>query len=302
MTASLRSYLATLGTALTPEMVDATQRAFAERVAPLRPDVLVSRDHAYGPDARHRLDIFSGFSGSSDGPPRAASAPVLAFVHGGGFIMGDRRLPDLPFYDNVGEFAVRSGYIGVNITYRLAPAHRWPAGAQDVALAMGWLRENIAAYGGDPARIFLMGQSAGAVHVAGALTAARPSLSVAGALLISGMYDLAQTPANPLLAAYFGEDQSAWAACSTLEALATSSLPLLCSVSELDSPEFQRQAARMVAATIAARGRYPRMHWLTGHNHVSPLLSLGLGMPLDPLGPLIQQFIAEAQVAANATP
>jgi triacylglycerol lipase len=111
--------------------------------------------------------------------------------------------------------------------------------------------------------------------------------------LISGIYDIAQVSATPLSVAYYGEDQSAWGACSTLEPLAASSLPLLYSVSELDAAEFHKQAAQMVAATIAARGRYPRMHLLTGHNHVSPLLAVGLGAPLDPLGPLIQQFIAD---------
>jgi len=291
MTVSLRSTLASLGTDLTMPMVEATQLAFVERVAPLSPDIAVSRDQAYGPDPRHLLDIFTAKS------PRATPAPVLVFVHGGGFIMGDKRLPNLPFYDNVGEFAVRSGYVGVNMTYRLAPTHRWPAGAQDVALATGWLRDNIAAHGGDPARIFLFGQSAGAVHVAGAITEPRYQLSegpgrVAGALLISGIYDMGQASNSPLHVAYYGEDQSKWAEASTLEGLATSNLPLMFSVSELDSAEFQKQAARMVAASYAARGRVPRLHWLSGHNHISPLLAVGLGAPLDALGPQIQDFIA----------
>jgi triacylglycerol lipase len=181
------------------------------------------------------------------------------------------------------------------MTYRLAPAHRWPSGAEDVVAAVTWLSGRIAAFGGDPARIFVMGQSAGAVHVAGAVTDARLGQPVgpgrvAGALLISGIYDVAHAGVNPFHLAYYGEDVTSWPACSTLPALARSELPLLFSVCELDRGDFHEQAAAVVTATIAARGRFPQMHYLTGHNHLSPVLALG--SPLDTLGPLIRQFIA----------
>lgn len=51
---------------------------------------------------------------------------------------------------------------GVNMTYRLAPRHTWPAAQEDIAAAVRWVRQNIASQGGDPRRIFLMGHSAGA--------------------------------------------------------------------------------------------------------------------------------------------
>jgi hypothetical protein len=86
------------------------------------------------------------------------------FVHGGGFVAGDKAYPGAPAYDLVGAWAVRHGWVGVNITYRYAPEVKWPAGAEDVAAAVAWIRENIAAYGGDPGRIVVMGNSAGAVH------------------------------------------------------------------------------------------------------------------------------------------
>ena len=88
------------------------------------------------------------------------------FVHGGGFVRGDKHIPGSPQYDLVGAWAVRHGYVGVTMTYRLAPGHVWPAGAEDVAAAVGWLQRNIAAYGGDPGKIVVAGNSAGAVHVA----------------------------------------------------------------------------------------------------------------------------------------
>ena len=88
------------------------------------------------------------------------------FVHGGGFIGGDKHVPGSPMYDHVGAWAVRNGWVGVTITYRLAPEHTWPSGAQDVAAAAAWVRDNIASYGGDPSRIVVAGHSAGCVHVA----------------------------------------------------------------------------------------------------------------------------------------
>ena len=91
----------------------------------------IDRDRAYGDHPRHRLDVHYA--------PDLDGAPVLVFVHGGGFTMGDKHRPGTPVYDFVGAWAVRNGYVGVTITYRLAPEHTWPAGAQDVAAAVDWV-------------------------------------------------------------------------------------------------------------------------------------------------------------------
>ena len=91
-------------------------------------------------------------------------------------------------------WAVKNGFVGVNTTYRLAPASPWPAGAEDLASVVQWVTEKIAERGGDPARIYLMGQSAGAVHVASYVS--HPEFhrvkggGLAGAILVSGIYDL----------------------------------------------------------------------------------------------------------------
>ncbi|HTY48362.1 MAG TPA: alpha/beta hydrolase [Steroidobacteraceae bacterium] len=286
MKSEIRDFIRSQGEELSPPMIQATQRFFAARFAGIHPGTLISRDHPYGPDARHRLDVFTA-QGRRD-------APVLVFVHGGGFVMGDKRSPDLPFYDNVGDFAVQAGCIGVTMTYRLAPAHPWPAGSEDVAAAVRWLQAHVAEHGGDPQRIFLMGQSAGAVHVAGCVahSASRAGPGIAGALLISGSYDVAQADANPFHLAYYGEDSAAWPACSTLEALCATELPLFFTVSEFDAADFHKQAALLVAAWARTRRRFPRLHWLAGHNHLSPVQAIG--SPADTLGPLIRDFLAVA--------
>jgi carboxylesterase type B len=63
-------------------------------------------------------------------------------------------------------WAAKSGYVGVNVTYRLAPANAWPAAQQDLGAALAWVRAHVATRGGDPARVFLVGHSAGGAHVA----------------------------------------------------------------------------------------------------------------------------------------
>jgi triacylglycerol lipase len=287
MNNSIRNSLRALGTELSPPMIQATQRLFAASFAGLDPSTSITRDHRYGTDERHRLDIFSKVS--------RKQAPVLVFVHGGGFVMGDKRVPDLPFYDNIGDFAVLCGYVGVTMTYRLAPANPWPAGSEDVAAAVRWLRANIANQGGDPTRIFLIGQSAGAVHVAGYVADKRHHApdgpGIAGALMISGSYDVARADANPFHLAYYGSEPEKWAERSTLGGLLATDVPVFFSVSELDGADFQKQAALLVAAFTQTRGRFPEMHWLAGHNHLSPVLAIG-SPAVDTLGPLVQQFIA----------
>ncbi len=148
--------LAAIGRAIDPA---ATAALYAplHRLPPYS-DVRIARDIHYGPAERNRLDIFTA-------EPAAAARPVLLFVHGGGFVGGDKHVAGSPFHDNIGAWAARHGMVGVTMTYRLAPQAPWPAGAEDVATAVRWVRDNIGQYGGDPARLFLMGHSAGATHV-----------------------------------------------------------------------------------------------------------------------------------------
>jgi acetyl esterase/lipase len=97
--------------------------------------------------------------------PMEAGSPVLVFVHGGGFRVGDKAsskdLDPKPEY-----FTSKLGYVFVSTNYRLLPEGRYPRNAQDVANALSWVSDNIGEFGGDPERIFLMGHSAGAALVA----------------------------------------------------------------------------------------------------------------------------------------
>lgn len=286
----LFAQLQSLGCDLTLAQIEATRALLAPLAPRTGPDVEVHRDVAYGPDARHRLDIFVPAAG-------VASAAVVLFVHGGGFVAGDKGAPGAPFYNNVGLWAARSGCIGVTMTYRLAPAAPWPAGSEDVGAAVQFLRSGVQRWGGAPNGIILMGQSAGAVHVAGYVAMrqlhAGPNGGIAGAILVSGLYDVGRADRNPFQSAYFGEDASRWPEQSTLNGLVETSLPCFYTVSELDPPDFQRQAAWLVEAHAARHGRWPRLVQLAGHNHLSSVLQIGSA--LDTLGPELLRFIHTVQ-------
>ncbi|MET0853633.1 MAG: carboxylesterase family protein, partial [Microterricola sp.] len=97
------------------------------------------------------------------GPGEATALPVLVYIHGGGYVSGS---PSSPWYD--GAPFNRDGVVLVSVSYRLgfdgfgfiedAPLNR---GVLDWLLALEWVQENIAAFGGDPARVTIAGQSAG---------------------------------------------------------------------------------------------------------------------------------------------
>ncbi len=113
-------------------------------------DMQLVKNVAYGPLARQRLDVWR----TSTTP---LHAPVVLFVHGGSWTMGDKREQGRPMLH---EF-VRRGWIAVVPNYRLAPRHPWPAQIEDVTRALGWVKKTIATYGGDPDRVVIAGASAG---------------------------------------------------------------------------------------------------------------------------------------------
>jgi acetyl esterase/lipase len=275
--------LTALDSEITPDLVAgswAILKPYHEKNGYTAPKI--ARDLHYGDHERHRLDVHT--SGEQRG------APVFVFVHGGGFVGGDKHVPGSPAYDFLGAWAVRNGWVGVTITYRLAPEHTWPSGAQDVASAIAWIRDNIADYGGDPDRIVVAGNSAGAVHVAsyvtGQASAGQDSGSldgVRGAAMLSGFYRVPLDERGDLERAYYGDTLAE--DTNTLDALTRAEIPLLFSVAERDPLFFQTQAARLVAAWFIAHRSTPNLVWVPGHNHISGIGSVGvddaaLGAPL----------------------
>jgi acetyl esterase len=239
------------------------------------PDAPILTDLAYGPHARHRLDVHA--------PAHARAAPVLVFFHGGGFIRGDKQARA-----NIGAWGASQGFVTVLANYRLAPEHRWPSGPEDVVAGWQWVREQARDWGGDPSKIVLVGESAGAAHVAAASLMSRfqpVGWQIAGAALLSGPYNAgleAQAPEALGIEApdvrnnaYFSDDRSAWAQASIVDQVDAAPFPLLIAAAERDLLQMQVQAGELFARLVRSHGFMPELHWWAGHDHFTPGASLG---------------------------
>ncbi|HWD56517.1 MAG TPA: alpha/beta hydrolase fold domain-containing protein [Acidimicrobiales bacterium] len=100
---------------------------------------------------RHRLDVYR----SRLAPPQ--KAPVMVYVHGGAWVIGDKREQGKPMMFEL----VARGWVCVAINYRLSPKGTWPDHIVDVKKALAWVKEHISEYGGDPAFVAISGGSAG---------------------------------------------------------------------------------------------------------------------------------------------
>jgi acetyl esterase/lipase len=274
MPADVAAKLRAIGPVLNPKMIQETFDIYIPRVPKAVPGVSSTEDLAYGADERHRLDLFAPAA------PPGRLMPVVLFVPGGGYVGGAKSRPNLPFYQNVGVFLARNGVVGVTMNYRLAPAHAWPAGGEDVAAALRWLRRNVESFGGDSSRIFVFGQSAGATHAAHyvfdeRLQPAGGDDGVAGAILQSPVLDPGGAPPGPNVEAYFGK-RELWAERSLLTKLEGRKIPVFLVYAELDPKPFRDQAA-LLREGLCKRdtGACPRTRDLAGHNHISEIAHVG---------------------------
>ena len=118
---------------------------------PARHGVEILRDLPYlpGGNPMHRLDVYR---------PRVRPGPwpVVFYVHGGAFSLLSKDTHWL-----MGLAFARHGYLVVNLSYRLAPEHPFPAAIQDVCDAWVWMARHVEALGGDLGRVAVAGESAG---------------------------------------------------------------------------------------------------------------------------------------------
>lgn len=118
-------------------------------------DARVEEGVAYGEDPRHRLDVVA----PAAAPP--GGAPVVVFFYGGSWNRGERA-----DYRFVGRALASRGIVTVIPDYRVYPQVRYPDFLRDGARAVAWTRRGIASRGGNPARLFVAGHSAGAYNAA----------------------------------------------------------------------------------------------------------------------------------------
>lgn len=114
------------------------------------PDVKIQKDVAYGSLPKQNMDIYI--------PAKLSRpAPILMFVHGGGWEIGDKKQ-----HGDKGFTYPKNGIILVSVNYRLAPDAMHPKQVEDVAAAFAWLKKHAAELGGNPDKMYIMGHSAGA--------------------------------------------------------------------------------------------------------------------------------------------
>ncbi|PZP31645.1 MAG: esterase [Roseateles depolymerans] len=200
-------------------------------------------DLAYGDQRLQRLDVFKARTTGD------TAAPVIVMVHGGGWCVGDKAVPAVTEH-KVARWTPR-GFIVVSVNYPMvADGSDALAQARHVAQAVAYVQAHAPDWGGDPARVILMGHSAGAhlvslVNASPALRAAAGVKPVLGTVsLDAGAIDVVKQ--MPQVYAFlktryleaFGKTESSWIAASPYHQLGAGASPWLgvCSTQRKDKP------------------------------------------------------------------
>jgi acetyl esterase/lipase len=240
----------------------------------------VRRDIAYGAHSRQKFEVYLP---AGDQTGRAA----LLFVHGGAFVDGDRNRT-AEIYANV----------AVNVGYRLAPEAKYPEATRDVAAVVRWVCEHAAELGVDPARVFLMGHSAGCAHVGSYAYDRRHQPAdgpgIAGAIIVSGRVRADNVPENPnarKVEAYYGTDAARYEEVSPVTHVNATSVPTLIAFAEYENPLIDIYCLELAHRLGAAKRRTPPILRLKGHNHTSIIAHFNTAE--DDLGREIRAFLED---------
>ena len=133
------------------------------------------------------VELRPGLTADVAVPEGRAPFPVLLYLHGGGWVAGSPKS-----HRRLGQKFAEAGYLTINVDYRLAPEHPFPAGYDDCVFAAQWARENAGRWNGDSTRMAIGGDSAGG-NLAAAVIIAPGAPRFRAALLIYGIYDFVET-------------------------------------------------------------------------------------------------------------
>lgn len=181
------------------------------------PDLVYVKD---SDDRKHKLDLYM--------PESEEPAPVLMWIHGGGWKHGDRRL-----YKQIGLRFAEAGIGFAAISYRLSPEVKHPAHVEDCAAAFAWLYKHVKEHGGDPDRLFVSGQSAGG-HLSALLALDAkyleahevPREAIKGVIPMSGVY-LIPPMKRGMFGDSFGGDADVCADASPVNHVEQAKAPML---------------------------------------------------------------------------
>lgn len=230
-------------------------------------------DVAYGNDYWQKVDFYLPAHDARD-------MPVFCMIHGGVFVNGFKEWMGFQAPPIVSLPAVY-----VSFSYRLAPATKFPAIAEDCFDALTLVHEQVASYGGDPRRIFVGGHSAGG-HLAALLALKRDWLAarglprdvVKGCLPVSGMYDLKRESivSGGLMEQVFPEifiDEADAASCSPIDHVTGNTTPFFVSWGGEDLPDSVRSSETFVAALRRQPGVVETHIW-PGYGHFEASMTL----------------------------
>ncbi len=180
-----------LAPANSPRLSDLKSLGRLRSLPALNAGVNIERNIAWAWPEAHplRLDVFR--------PEADGTYPIVVNIHGGGWTFGNKEMDE-----SLCRYLARRGYVIFNINYRLAPVHRFPDQVNDSLGAVIWAKDHAEEFKGDPDRVAVMGDSAGAnlsAMVAFAhdydgfdptFTSRDYDASVQAAVLIYGVYDM----------------------------------------------------------------------------------------------------------------
>ena len=256
-------------------------------------------DLHYGALAEQRLDLYTPTNIQASS---SRKLPVVIFLHGGGWNSGDKNQ-----YRFVGAALAEQGWIGVAVNYRLYPDVKYPAFMDDAALAVKYVHDHAAEWGGDVQQIYLMGHSAGA-HIALMLALDEEFLHAAGGdshwlrgvIGIAGPYDFIPFTFD-YMHDLFGPEIN-YAKSQPVNYVRADAPPLLLLHGTTDTNVLPRNTIRLTAAMQRVGGNV-QTHYYEGVNHTDIIAALSI--PARGRAPVLadmKKFIDEPTPrAANAS-
>ncbi|KAM0756338.1 alpha/beta-hydrolase [Meredithblackwellia eburnea MCA 4105] len=264
-------------------------------------------EHQYGPTERHKLDIFYP-EVLKDGE----KAPVMIFIYGGGFVRGEKRFGPGFIHGNVGRYFADRGFVTVIPDYRLVGTHEgahFPSGGEDISLVLEFISKSIDK-SADLDRVFLLGNSAGGIHLSTFLFHEDPSIlpltslpiKVRGAVLLSVPFDFKECEPyrETINEQYYGSPKGHGKTPRELRIAkgGDDPTPLLIVTAERDADNEILSANRRFLALYSSSGPLsgnakPSEISIKRHNHISPPIALGLGGEEDEWGDVVVQWMLE---------